>query len=142
MTKRALIVEDTKLLRALLTDALVEHKVAEQVFDYEDAESFIQDYGQMIDATVPANLLVVDIELPGEDGLSLGRRVREREKAAGVTPAPIVFFSSRPHDDAIDEAVADCFPARYVQKQDEGSPDDVASAGVALMEQVVGLRDG
>jgi CheY-like chemotaxis protein len=142
MTTRALIVEDTALLRALLTHALTDEKVADDVSGHANASSAFEAYEALLDEGSEVSLLVIDINLPDETGLSLGRRIRAREESAGKRPAPIVFFSSRAHDDEIDEAIAECFPARYVQKKDESGPEEVAREGAKLIGETLGLKDG
>lgn len=132
-----LIAEDSLLLLALLKDALLAHRVGSAVEAFPDAERLYDGYARRLDEGEASRLLIIDIQLPGEDGLSLGRRVRDLERARGVLPAPLVFFSSRPEDDAITAAVGDCFPARYVQKLDEGGPAQVALAGARLMKRML-----
>lgn len=132
-----LLAEDSLLLLALLKDALLAHGVGSPVEAFPDAERLYEGYARRLDDGVGAKLLVIDIQLPGEDGLSLGRRVRDLERDRGALAAPVVFFSSRAEDDEITRAVSDCFPARYVQKLDEGGPAQVALAGALLMKRML-----
>jgi CheY-like chemotaxis protein len=136
--ERVLVVEDSQLLAALLADALRAHGVGQSVSVHSSAEAAWTAFQAHADAGGTVGLLVVDITLPGEDGLAFGRRVRERERALGAAPAPMVFFSSREIDAEINAAVADCFPARYVQKQDEQGPAAVALEGARMMRKLVG----
>lgn len=132
-----LIAEDSPLLLALLKDALLAHGVGGSVEGLPDAERLYEAYLRRMDELERVKLLVIDIGLPGEDGLSLGRRVRELERARGAWPTPMVFFSGRPEDDEIKRALSDCFPARYVQKFDEGGPAQVAREGALLMRRML-----
>ena len=88
--RRVLVVEDNRdsrdMVRTLLTSAL--DKV--DVTGVETAAEALA-----LDAKAPYDLYVLDIWLPGMDGLDLCRRLRERGRTQ-----PIVFFSAmvKPND--------------------------------------------
>ena len=87
-----------------------------------------------------AALLAVDTTPPVIDGTPAEpppRIANPPTRALGAGPAPIVFFSSRDGDAEIQAAVADCFPARYVQKNDQEGPAAVALEGARLMRKLV-----
>lgn len=138
-TSAVLVVEDSSLLLALLKDALRAHGVADVVLGFETAAELFADYERRLEHAEQArpHLLVIDIHLGGEDGLTLGRRLRELELDWESPPTPIVFFSSRPEDEEITAAVGECFPARYVRKADEQGPAAVALEGARLMRRML-----
>lgn len=71
------VVEDDEPLRELFTTVL--RSEGHHVTSLEDAESINDEGGsQLID------LLITDLNLPGENGLSLARRFRNVQPAAGV----------------------------------------------------------
>lgn len=79
------IVEDDAPLRALLTRLLVENGYqATGVADGEELLRTMMDRGSS-----PIDLILLDIMLPGEDGLTLCRRIREYSKV------PIIIISAR-----------------------------------------------
>ncbi len=87
---RILVVDDDAGLRALLTDYL-----AREGFEVAGAAD-----GQAMDAwmeTREADLVILDLMLPGEDGLTLTRRLRSR------TDIPIIMLSAR--GDEVDRIV-------------------------------------
>ena len=136
------IVEDSQLLAALLLDALQAHAVGDEVRSFRSAAPAREAHEEVLAAQDQMGLFVVDIEMPGEDGLSFGRSVRERELAAGASPAPIVFYSSCALSLDIEAAVADCFPARFVQKADEAGPAAVAREGALLLKRMLDREGG
>lgn len=138
MKSRVLVCEDTVLLAALLKDALRAHVVADVVDVYKDGPALLEAYETALSQRERPALLVLDIELPGPSGLVVGRTCRAYEKKAGANPVPIVFFSSKAESDEIRGAVADCFPARYVQKSGQGGPALVALEGARLIRSLVG----
>jgi two-component system phosphate regulon response regulator OmpR len=82
---RILVVDDDAALRALLGDYLVG-----EGFSVADAED-----GVAMDAWLEENdadLVILDLMLPGDDGLTLARRLRAR------TDVPIIMLSARGDD--------------------------------------------
>lgn len=87
---RILVVDDDPDLRDLLTSYLVREGFA--VYGAED--------GRAMDAVLAetgADLILLDLMLPGEDGLSIARRLRQ------ATPLPIIMLSAR--GDEVDRIV-------------------------------------
>jgi len=136
------VIEDSQLLAALLRDAIEAHAVGDEVQSFRFAAPAREAHEAVLASADNVALFVVDIELPGEDGLSFGRGVRQRELAAGREPAPIVFYSSREPSPEIDKAVADCFPARFVHKTDDASPAAVALEGARMLRRMLDGTDG
>jgi len=134
---RVLLAEDSALLAALLADALRAHSVAQVVEVFKDGPSFVAGFASALEGGEAPALLVLDIHLPGLDGLSAGRAVRGLERARGLLPAPIVFFSGSSLTDDVARGIADCFPARFVQKQDERGPGLVALEGARLIRTLL-----
>lgn len=82
---RILVVDDDSALRALLGDYL-----AREGFEVASAED-----GVAMDAWLAqheADLIILDLMLPGDDGLTLARRLRTR------TDVPIIMLSARGDD--------------------------------------------
>ncbi len=82
MKTRILVVDDDAALRDLLTGYL-----EKQGFEVAEAED-----GREMDACLArqeADLIILDLMLPGDDGLTLARRLRERSQI------PIIMLSAR-----------------------------------------------
>ncbi len=85
MTERVLVVDDDAGLRDLLSEYLIK-----QGFQVETARD-----GREMDmhlAAVMPDLVVMDLMLPGEDGLSLTRRIKARANL------PVIMLSARGED--------------------------------------------
>lgn len=132
-----LVAEDSGLLAALLKDAFQAHGVGDDVRVFKDGHSFVAGVAEALARQRRPRLLVIDIQLPGMDGLAAGREVRAMEASAGAPPVPIVFFSSREEDETITAAVVDCFPARFVRKEDQSGPATVALVGARLIRDLL-----
>src|SRR5438094_8858363 len=82
---RALLIEDDRKLAALLREFLAQHGVEATVAE-DSAYALRELSAQRFD------ILLVDLMLPGMDGLSLTRRIRERWKT------PIIMVTARGDD--------------------------------------------
>jgi two-component system response regulator MprA len=81
---RILVVEDNRDSREMVRMLLVESGNSYEVAAVETAAEAL-----VLDARQPFDLYVLDIWLPGMDGLGLCRRLRERGRRQ-----PIIFFSA------------------------------------------------
>lgn len=100
---RILIVEDDAPLRALIARGLTEDgHVVDTLGDGTDVEAFAR--------ATPYDVLILDLNLPGEDGLSVLRRLRE-----GNTTTPTLILTAR---DAVEDVIAglDCGADDYLRK--------------------------
>lgn len=89
---RVLIVEDDRIAREMLA-TLLRRAGAEPIETASAAEGFAAL------TAAPPDLIVSDLEMPGEDGFSLLRRVRALGGAAGgATPALALTAHARPED--------------------------------------------
>lgn len=77
MSHRVVIVEDSQALNELLCDTL--RHVGYQVEGFFDAES-LSEYAQLKDTDV----MLLDVQLPGESGLQVAKRLRKLMPAMGI----------------------------------------------------------
>jgi DNA-binding response OmpR family regulator len=93
---RILVVEDEPGIAGFVRRGLLfEGYAAEVAGDGRTALERLRD--------APPDLLVLDVMVPGVDGLEIARRVRAAEAADGRPPVPIIMLTAR---DAIPERVA------------------------------------
>lgn len=74
------MVEDNEVLRSLTMDYLTSR--GHSVRGYPAAENLETSSGSA--SGLRADIYLLDVNLPGEDGLSLARRIRERQPDAGI----------------------------------------------------------
>jgi CheY-like chemotaxis protein len=114
-----LIAEDTELLRQILADSLVDAQIARQVTQSANGEECLESFTRMLRTGTPAELAILDLEMPGLSGLHAALAMRAVERGMGVNPVPIVFFTGRPSDERLIAAIDLCQPARYLHKGSE-----------------------
>jgi len=112
---RVLIVEDDRRLAASLRRSLMESRMAVDV-------AHEGDDGLAAASTTPYDVIVLDLMLPGLDGLEVTRRLRERK-----VETPILILTAR---DGVDDRVAGL----------EAGADDYLVKPFALREVVARLR--
>lgn len=140
MTREIVVVEDSRLLGHMLSDALRAHGLAADVRVMPTASAF-QNWLHAPRAAEPA-LVVLDIALPDGSGLELGRALRANEAQSGRPHVPVLFFSAQNEDETVRSGVADCFPARFVQKSSAAGPAVMALEAVRLIQGLFPARPG
>lgn len=120
------VVEDNDDLRRAMVGAL--QREGHHVIGAESAESFIEQ-----PAAVSVDILILDLGLPGEDGISLTRRIRDVQPHMGVI---IVTARSRTQDKTTGyEAGADMFLTKPL-------PIAELNAAVAALSRRLRPREG
>ncbi|ABK45138.1 response regulator receiver protein [Magnetococcus marinus MC-1] len=87
--RKVLVVDDSEDNRVLLSHYLEEYdqEVVEAVDGHEAIDKFIENNACI-------DLVLMDLQMPGCDGLSATQRIREWEKAHSVPRVPIVVLSA------------------------------------------------
>lgn len=96
MSHTILVVDDEPMARNLLRLMLVR-----EGFDVIEAVDG-QDALNKLEQRIP-DLLILDVMMPGIDGLSVCRQLRSREAFANI---PIMMLSARTDTDSVDEGFA------------------------------------
>lgn len=82
---RIVAIDDDAAIRALISDYLTEHGFKVSTFDN----------GRTLEALIQANqvdLLLLDVKMPGEDGFSIARRVRQGSSI------PVIMLTGQGHE--------------------------------------------
>lgn len=78
---KALIVDDNKMNRELLVDCLTKRAVCVTA---ENGEEALVAYNKSIQDNAPFDFILLDIAMPGLDGLDVLKAIRAKETARGV----------------------------------------------------------
>jgi CheY-like chemotaxis protein len=76
-TKTILVIEDDEIQRELMSMTL-----KKRGYSVSTAEDGVQGYDQAV--SIPPDLIVTDINMPGADGIHVVRRVRDTPELAGT----------------------------------------------------------
>lgn len=91
--KRVLVVDDANLVRRYYRDAL-----ERAGFAVDEAFNGLEALEKLLDA--PADLLIVDVNMPQMDGLTFLATLRARPEAIASIPALVTTTESGPQDKA------------------------------------------
>jgi CheY-like chemotaxis protein len=94
-----MVVDDEPAVRRLL--ALILKNAGYEVLPAEDGESALS----LLDEVIP-DLMVVDVRLPGMDGIELTRRVKDDGRLHGI---PVLLVSAFERPAGVEEAGAEAF---------------------------------
>lgn len=130
------VAEDSRLLLQLLQDALRAHNLGHNVIACPDGVKLIELVDQRLRSGKRTALYLLDIVMPGLDGIAAARRLRELERQHASKPAPILFYSQRDSDAEIEQAVEACWPARFVHKESGVRADQLALAVIKILDDL------
>lgn len=108
--------EDTPAIRNALQAALIEKQIAKTVVSTENGFEALVAFHKAVRQGARLDLLVLDVNMPILDGINLAVCIRAVEKANGLPPHPILFFTSNLCDEPFRRALAYLSPARYINK--------------------------
>ena len=90
-SKRILVIDDASLVRLYYRDAL-----ERAGFAVEEALNGLEALEKLL--VVPADLLIVDINMPKMDGLTFLRTLRRQDRTISATPALVTSTETGPQD--------------------------------------------
>jgi len=123
----ALIADDSKYTRRIIEDLVREKKFSSDVLCFENGLDLISAYSKLLAQRKPADVAILDLNMPVMDGLTTARTMRSLEIQNAADRAPIVFFSGIKADDNLRKQMQSLDPANYVNKGSDPDPDRLAS---------------
>ncbi len=113
-----IIVDDSELIRVMLKDALIDHKIAKKVISCSNGGDFITRLTERFEARLPIELVILDIQMPVMSGINAAVAMRAIESGLKRENRriPIIFFSVKKCDENLKKAMDFCKPAQYINK--------------------------
>jgi CheY-like chemotaxis protein len=111
-----LIAEDSELLRRMLGDMLVEKGLTSNVATSKNGFEAVSTYVRQRNDNTRLGLVILDVKMPVLNGIAAAVALRSFEKGMGISPVPILFFTSKRCDATFRKAISYCRPAMYVNK--------------------------
>ena len=111
----------------MFKDALIENKVAKNVYTCADGAKFITKITEQFDLQYPVSLVILDIQMPVMSGRNAAVAMRAVEAGfkLGDKKIPILFFSVKKCDENLKKVMEFCQPAQYVNKGVSNSPQEL-----------------
>jgi len=116
------LAEDVSLLREMLKDSLVERGLSRRVISCRNGYEFLSAYARSRQNEQAVGLVILDVIMPVLNGVSAAVALRAHEKGRNLSPAPILFFTSKRCDETFKKVLTFCRPAMYVNKGASSSP--------------------
>jgi len=133
-----MVAEDSMVFREVLKDKVLELELAKEVELAADGEEFLELFTRRLSSGKPVSLAVLDIRMPGMNGVNAAMALRAVEKGLGrKKPSPILFFSSVKCDDTLRKVFAQCAPARYINKGNSKSPEELSDRLVDVVSRLL-----
>lgn len=118
------IAEDSDLLRRMLSDMLVEARLAKRVFTCRDGREFISSVSEEMKEGAPVNLVILDVNMPGVSGIDAARILRAlEERLQRAKKIPILFFTVVKCDEKFRKILEFCKPSAYLNKSSSSTPE-------------------
>jgi len=128
-----IVAEDSELTRNILKEMIVGKGLSRKVISCNNGFEFIVNYIESRTNKVPLGLAILDVIMPVLNGISAAVAARAWEKAAGYTPLPFLYFTSKRCDDTFKRVIQHTRPSMYINK---GASDSASQLEIRV-EKVI-----
>ncbi len=138
-----LLADDEKFFRSLLSELLVEQRLAQTVVPCVSGAELLTKFSECLHARQDIHLIILDVVMRDLDGIVTARAIRAVERGFGVgQPAPILFLSGVRPDTALRTFVARVQPALFLNKAVDATPERLAMRLRKMVDYFAGGRPG
>jgi len=130
-------VEDSTLIQALLNDMMVEEGLTRRVIPCKNGYEFLGRFVRESMTNSSVGLVVMDVKMPVLNGISSAVAMRAHEKALGLEPVPLLFFTSKRGDETLRKVLVHTAPAMYINKGASSSPTDLKDRITKVVRQLL-----
>lgn len=124
--ENVIIVEDTDLVRQILSEIMVDTGFARKIISCRNGEEFLTTVTEMLAGQKPVGMVFLDVLMPVLDGVSAALALRAIEKGLkSPKPIPILFFTVKKCDEGFRRTLHRVSPALYVNKEADASPQQL-----------------
>lgn len=117
------LADDSRVTRDLLHGILLSRGIAPDVRSFPDGTAFVSAVSKLFSDHQTLSLAILDLNMPGMDGLTAARTLRALEGQFGLERTPLIFFSSVKCDEDLRRQLVATAPASYVNKGSDSEPD-------------------
>lgn len=133
---RAIAVDDSPLLRDVLSDLLVERGLARAVTACRDGSEFLEAFTGSLLKRRPPGFMVLDVQMPIINGVHAALGARAVERGFAQAPIPIVFFSVAKCDENLRRVLQHCAPAAFLNKDTAPTPEAIGDRLSAILRRM------
>ncbi len=138
-----LVADDEKFFRSLLSELLVEQRLAESVVPCVSGAELLTKFSERLRARQDIHLVILDVVMGDLDGVVTARAIRAVERGFGVgQPVPILFLSGVQPDTALRTFVARVQPAFFLNKGVDASAERLAMRLRKMVDYFAGGHRG
>lgn len=136
-----LLADDSKLMRKMIKDLLVEKDLALRILDFENGLEITSAFAKLVsEEQITDAAIIIDINMPVMDGISAAKFIRNIESQKGMPHLPMAFFSSVKADENLRNLLVELAPANYVNKASDPDPDKLAERVEQLLAYFMQMR--
>lgn len=132
-----ILAEDMVLIRNTIKELLIADEIADAVDTCSNGQEFISTLNARVQARQPVSLVIMDIMMPGINGLQAALTMRNLEGKFQREPTPIIFFSGVVCDEKLRGHMRGAAPAVYLNKGSSASPDEMKGRLRRIINRVI-----
>ncbi len=129
------VADDSRLLRRIVSDHLLTRFPQAELIMSEDGKQALENMTRALASGNRRGLMILDLQMPRLNGISVAIALRAVEQALGRVPVPIIFFSGVKINDDLKQAMREGNPATYLHKSQSDDPAEMLSR----LEKVMGI---
>jgi len=132
-----ILAEDSELVRSILKEMIVKKGLSRRVISCNNGFEFVINY---IENRINKNLLglaILDVVMPVLNGISAAVAARAWEKALGLEPIPILFFTGKSCDETFKRVIQHTRPAMYINKGNSESASHLETRVEKVINQLL-----
>ena len=130
------IAEDSDPIRKAVKEDLILEGLAGAVDDFADGAAMVAALKNAVPTGRLYDLAILDLNMPGFDGLKVAGFLRTFEQQLKTNPAPVLFFSSVVCDDRLRQTLTRLTPAFYLNKGTVKSRTELPARLNAVLKQI------
>jgi len=111
-----ILAEDSELVTRILKEMIIKKNLSRRVISCKNGFDFIIHYIQNRLKQTPIGLVILDVIMPVLNGISTAVAMRAWERALGLKPVPILYFTSKRCDQVFKRVLQHTRPAMYINK--------------------------
>ena len=120
-----LAAEGDPAIREVLREAITKGQLAKEVEVFENGIDCVTVFTQRLAKKKPAEIVILDLEMPQMDGVKAARVIRFIETQYHSDRKHILFISSQKADTGLKKKLSEFLPASYLHKEFKDDPNEL-----------------